>query len=40
MMFYVILFGQWESMKPDYTAVSLIKMKTRASSEEANTPEA
>ena len=29
MMFYVILFGQWESMKPDYTAVSLIKLNEK-----------
>ena len=29
MMFYVILFGQWESMKPDYTAFSLIKINEK-----------
>ena len=29
MMFYVILNGQWESMKPDYTAVSLIKLNEK-----------
>ena len=29
MMFYVILFGQWESMKPDYTAVNLIKFNEK-----------
>ena len=28
-MFCVILFGQWESMKPDYTAVSLIKLNEK-----------
>ena len=32
MMFYVILFGKWESMKQDYTAVSLIKLNEKNSS--------
>ena len=29
MMFYVILFGQWESMKSEYTAASLIKLNEK-----------
>ena len=31
-MFYVILFAQWESMKPYYTAASLIKLNEKKNS--------